>query len=243
MYIKFPNSNVFLSVFPKCGCNFIRSFIFNSYADYWNSLGINSKWQLPVIKGKQFEKQLNRDYFVLSIIRDPYDRLRSAFVSKIMVPEEKQLLPRVRQFLLSAEVDLESRLSFDQFCQYLVEKPPSMVGDLLSDGHFRPLKLLMVQPRVNLMIVEISKQINVKLQSILEMNAVDIDVRGYLHKSAIVYPKSVNQIDNPGTMNRFQLSAMTSRFKVVPVTNTFKSQYLEKAIAKYYTDDKNLFWV
>ena len=82
-YLNIPRSNIYISAFPKCGCNFIRSFVYGI-----DSSQADNKWSLKVFS-KNDISQAN-DPFVINVVRNPYSRFASAFCSKLVSPPPKK---------------------------------------------------------------------------------------------------------------------------------------------------------
>lgn len=81
------------------------------------------------------------DYFKFSVIRDPFERLVSAYLEKFVYKRhsERNLLhtrPVISAVQGSADIDLQRGVSFDEFLAYILQQDPF---DL--DAHWRPQHL------------------------------------------------------------------------------------------------------
>ncbi len=84
------------------------------------------------------------EYFKFSVIRDPYERLVSAFLEKFVYKRTSRhnlahTRPVISAIQGTDDIDLQTGISFDQFIQYILQQDPY---DL--DPHWRPQYLYLL---------------------------------------------------------------------------------------------------
>jgi chondroitin 4-sulfotransferase 11 len=100
----------------KVACTSIKSVMMHPYGVYEN---VHSAWPY-IYKGRLMAE--HQDFFTFSFVRNPFDRLVSAYRNKIFGPRHQR-----EEF-----GDIHSNISFSEFVAEVVKRP-----DCLINGHFQ----------------------------------------------------------------------------------------------------------
>lgn len=243
MYVFVERWNSLISVFPKCASNNIRRFIHSSLCTFDSDARskYSSGWDLKVLGEKQATLLTFNDTLILETVRQPKDRFVSAFLSKFVVPDQENLLPRVRLFLSSIGIDRDS-LNFQQFVDFIL-KAPSSREILLSDPHFKPLSELQIQAKGK-HVIDMSHVGSKKWLDPIQIRESDLRI---LDIWSSVYQATYRPIDlhyfSPDI--RYMRSADLLRLMQTsgkkPSTHVFHSDELQILIGRFYSQD-NTNW-
>lgn len=231
-YLQLGNTDIFISVFPKCGCNFIRTFIYNI-----SPQGADSKWKLSTLKKKDLE-QKKSNAFIINILRDPWSRFASAYCSKVINPPKK-IIPRVENYLQRIGHTIDS-VSFDDFCDGMLINQDLFFDLIGKDGHFKPLVKMLANRRINCLTIE-TKDLNSDMIPLAIKSKTGIDYSDIYLRSKVKYR---SQHAMPTTNSISQMSANELRTLLGndrASAKYFSGNRLDLIVKTFYAEDKKLF--
>lgn len=162
--VYFPNQNVFITHIEKCGCQSTRILALKEYNKFKRHGDI---WNNNIIGNFIKTHPLNINKTTLLIIkRNPYDRIVSGYISKIV--NAGKPLNFISNMLkhYNRKWNDNIRVSFEEFIDYIILKE-----DQKLDIHFMP-QYLHVRPHLlkdkNAIIIDIKD--NVKINEFLKNN-------------------------------------------------------------------------
>ena len=125
---------------PKVGCSTVKNALWEILAPE----AAKGKFDVHSIEGSPFEDKLAKlgwlaDANVFTFVRNPFSRLVSAYLNKIVGQEPRKL----DQFCQRYQVPADQRLSFDEFVRCISEDAPEYL-----DPHWRPQHINLMYPFV-----------------------------------------------------------------------------------------------
>lgn len=128
-YLVFPKEKLIYVVVSKSACSSIMAALTPMIGVNWTSTDDYSVHELQWKRSYQLGQRFD-NYFIFSFVRNPYERLVSAYVSKCIVDPEKHGQFHFGDYVLGFL--FRPNQSFESFVDTVVRIP-----DLLSDRHFK----------------------------------------------------------------------------------------------------------
>lgn len=149
-----------IAAIPKCGCSTIKRWLIamtdpSALADptldvHWHAARTLALSKQP----RDGVEAILRSKPLLAVVRDPAERLRSAFIDKFVRPGASELMPAARELIedcsrerVSASSDNDESLTFRQFVEYVGHADPDHL-----DAHWRPQTAFLRGSRVDTLI-------------------------------------------------------------------------------------------
>lgn len=138
-YIISHKNNTIFNIIAKASTKSVRHLVLKECNRYNNPEDIWFNIQKNVIFQPEFDRLIKENnHNLITIIRNPYDRLVSAYINKFLARYEDhafyrlQICKDVMKFY-NRNMDDERRISFEELVKYIITQKPE---DL--DGHMRP---------------------------------------------------------------------------------------------------------
>jgi hypothetical protein len=226
----------------KCGCTSLKSMMAElagvERGDVPEDMGIHfitDKFNTGVqLKDKPMdlarEILASDQYFKFSVIRDPFERLVSAYMEKFVYKREnRHNLSHTRPVISAAQgtddIDLHRGISFDDFAHYIVQQDPY---DL--DPHWRPQNLyLLGMPHMSQIFrLENIAQLETYLQQKLGVTA-ELGHVNATRKSDTILPEA----------SRLTADTLDKQGAIHP--DSFLSSQHAESIRQYYQEDFRIY--
>lgn len=233
-YIIIKEKKLIFSEIPKSGCQSIRKLVLDFY-------GIESSiWEGIKPYFRDNIKDLD-DYKLISLVRNPYNRAVSAYYNKFV---QDPRLSKVMDCFKYFERDIETGISFREFCEYLLIKSLDDIGNvdkqklIFLDPHWKPQNLIIGDTERSVLIkIEdhkryeyFFKETGIKL--IKYLSTTEKNKNSDFNTKIKIEEKCTN-------LNRKDFKEFVNSGKV-PEYNMFYDDYCKEAIDKIYTNDFDL---